>query len=83
MLDLTPISEDIAKDRSMRKVCESCNCRLSKYLYILKSIMFGIFHVCDRCKEELDCSDTGIDEIQTVFLEKSRRSYTSEPEPIR
>ena len=82
MLDITPIQQDIQKDRRMKKVCESCNQRLSEYLYILKSIMFGIFHVCEQCKEELDCSETE-QEVKTMFIKKARNSYSNEPEPIR
>jgi uncharacterized protein with PIN domain len=83
MLDLTLIQQDVDQDKKVQKICESCNQRLSKYLYILKSIFYGIFHVCEYCKEELDSAETPTEEIKTAFVEKAKSAWIDEPGPLR
>ena len=53
LYDLATIALDIEKRRSMVKLCESCKCRVSTELYIVKILIYGIYHVCEPCKQEL------------------------------
>lgn len=74
-LDITPILQDIEADCNIRKYCESCNTKISRYLYILKSVVYGIFHLCKECKEDLEFLETHIDEIKTKFVEKRKHTW--------
>jgi hypothetical protein len=83
MLDINPIKEDVEADRNIRRICESCNTKTSKYLYILKSVLYGIFHLCEKCKEELDCVETNVEEVKTTFVEKKIHTWMELEEPLR
>lgn len=82
-LDITPIEEDVRADAKVRKMCESCNRRLSRYLYILKSVLYGIFHLCEDCKKDFDCSETHIEEVRTTFVEKNASTWQVLEDPFR
>lgn len=81
MIDLTPIQEDIDQDRRIEKMCESCNRKPSKFLYILKSVLYGIFHLCKECKQDLDHDQ--VDGIETTFVEKEKHTWTVLEDPLR
>jgi len=81
--DLEPIKADVEADRNVRRVCESCSSRPSKYLYILKSVLYGIFHLCEHCKEELDCVETYVEQVKTTFVEKEKHTWLELEEPLR
>lgn len=51
--DLATISTDIDRHRSKTVRCESCSERTSTWLYVVKLLLYGIFHVCTPCKDEL------------------------------
>jgi hypothetical protein len=77
-MDLGPIMEDIEKDRQLVKNCESCGRKRSQYLYILKSLLYGIFHVCEDCREELECPEGCLEEVKAVFLKKPAHTWSEE-----
>lgn len=62
-----PIVVDIEKDKRLVKNCESCGEPNSTWLYLVKNNIFGIFHICQKCKtqlEELEVEEgTGIREF--------------------
>lgn len=82
-MDLRPIQQDIDKDKKLSKCCESCSRKRSRYLYIVKSVLYGIFHICEDCKEELVCPDYCTEEIKAVFLEKPPSTWMVEEVPLR
>lgn len=45
---------DIEKDRKIIKNCDSCGVINSTWLYLIKNNVFGIFHICDTCKTQLE-----------------------------
>lgn len=67
-MNLINIRYEIEKDLRTHKVCESCEGAPSEYLYIIKSLMFGIFHVCEDCKTNLACNE--IPDTKSTFLKK-------------
>lgn len=81
MIDLTPIQDDVNQDKKLRRMCESCNTKLSRFLYILKSLLYGIFHLCEECKQDLDIEQ--MEGIQTTFVEKESYTWEALEEPIR
>lgn len=84
MLDINPIQADVDADCLIRKNCESCNVKTSRYLYILKSVVYGIFHLCKECKEDLEFLETHIDEVKTKFVEKAKHTWVENlEEPLR
>ena len=70
-MQLVHIRDEIDKDLYLEKFCECCEGRLSTYLYIIKSIMFGIFHICDECKNDLECENAS--GMKCAFLQKNRK----------
>lgn len=75
MLDLTPIQADIDQDKKLRRRCESCNQANSRYLYIIKSVLYGIFHLCKACKTELDVEQSVGNNIEAIFVEKDLHTW--------
>ncbi len=67
LYDLATIAIDVEKRRSIVCMCDSCNERKSSYLYVVKLIFYGIFHVCEPCKDELV---TIADPRNTTFVKK-------------
>lgn len=51
--EFATIALDIERDIKIPKICESCNGRSSQYLYLVKSMVYGIFHVCELCRNEI------------------------------
>jgi hypothetical protein len=80
-MNLAPIQSDVDQDKKLRRMCESCNKQFSKYLYILKSVLYGIFHICEDCKEDLNQDD--VEGIQTTFVEKEAHAWAILEEPLR
>lgn len=80
-MNLAPIQSDVDQDKKLRRMCESCNKQFSKYLYILKSVLYGIFHICEDCKEDLNQDD--IEGVQTTFVEKESHTWAILEEPLR
>ena len=81
MIDLSAIEDDVNQDRKLRRRCESCNKQWSRFLYIIKSVLYGIFHLCEDCKNDLNQED--FDGIQTMFVEKEKHTYLPLEEPLR
>lgn len=67
-MNLIDIRYEVEKDLNIHKVCESCEAAPSEYLYIIKSLLFGIFHVCEDCKSGLECSD--MPDTKSTFVKK-------------
>jgi len=67
-MNLIDIRFEIEKDLHLHKVCESCEAAPSEYLYIIKSLLFGIFHVCEDCKSNLECTE--MQDISSTFVKK-------------
>jgi hypothetical protein len=67
LYDLATVSIDVEKRRSIVCICDSCNERMSSYLYVVKLIFYGIFHVCEPCQKELV---TIADPRNTTFVKK-------------
>ena len=67
-MNLINIKHEIEKDLHLHKVCESCEAAPSEYLYIIKSLLYGIFHVCEDCKTNLECTE--LESIKSTFLKK-------------
>lgn len=53
LYDLATVALDIEKRRSIVCKCDSCSERLSNHLYVVKLMFYGIFHICEPCKQEL------------------------------
>ena len=53
LYDLATIALDIEKRRSMIKLCDCCTVYVSTHLYVVKIFFYGIYHVCDSCKNHL------------------------------
>lgn len=51
--EFATIALDIERDRKDLKLCECCSKRNSQYLYLVKSAVYGIFHVCELCRNEI------------------------------
>lgn len=51
--EFVSIALDIERDSQISRMCESCERRSSQYLYLVKSMVYGIFHICDLCREEI------------------------------
>lgn len=45
---------DVEKARREFKYCECCKIYRSDYLYVIKTLIFGIYHVCEYCKRSLE-----------------------------
>lgn len=43
------IALNVEKERKLEKRCECCKVYFSTHLYVIKTLIFGIYHVCDRC----------------------------------
>jgi hypothetical protein len=80
-MDLVNIRHEIDKDLFTEKFCECCESRLSTHLYIIKTIMFGIFHICKECKDELSAQGSGMK--STFLLKKKEVLWEEEETPIR
>ena len=65
--DLATISTDIEKRRQVPCVCDSCGEKPSTFLYVVKLLLYGIFHVCETCKCELEVI---ADKRNTCFVKK-------------
>lgn len=78
-LDVTPIQEDVDSDCRIARTCESCSRKPSRYLYILKNVFYGIFHLCQDCKEEMEYVSEEVKEVQvqTTFVEKEKHTWSS------
>lgn len=48
------IALDVERERRIVKRCECCKTYFSTYLYVIKTLIFGIYHVCDGCKALLE-----------------------------
>ena len=66
--DLYEIRKEVDRDLNIHKVCESCENSVSEYLYIVKNLMFGIFHICEECK--LGLSYQELPDFKSTFLKK-------------
>lgn len=51
--EFKPIEADIEKDRNVEKSCDSCGDQKTNWLYLVRNNVFGIFHICQKCKDEL------------------------------
>lgn len=70
--DFAMIALDVEQDKTKVKLCECCNRYPSSYLYLIKSNIYGIFHICDLCKaavEELPKT------MATAFVPKDFSTY--------
>lgn len=66
--DLVRIRFEIDRDLYKHKICESCEGSISEYLYVVQNLLFGIFHICEECKQGINESDTP--EFKSIFLKK-------------
>lgn len=44
------IALQIEQERRSEKRCECCKALISTYLYVIKTLIFGVYHVCGDCK---------------------------------
>lgn len=51
--DFANIALDVDRDTKVFKMCECCEKRSSQYLYLIKSAIYGIFHICELCRNEI------------------------------
>lgn len=67
MVNLLAIRKEIEKDLYIHKVCESCEKAPSEYLYIVQSLFFGIFHLCEDCQKQVK---PDVEEFKSNILKK-------------
>lgn len=65
--DFATITVDVERYKARSQICDSCGERKSRWLYVVKLIIYGIFHVCTPCKNELV---TIADSRNTCFVKK-------------
>ena len=68
MVNLLAIRGELEKDLYVHKVCESCENSPSEYLYIVENLFFGIFHICEECKNFMEFSE--MPDLKNTFLKK-------------
>jgi hypothetical protein len=61
------IALDVEKARRVHKDCECCKRNFSTYLYVIKTLIYGIYHVCGFCKIQLEITPA---EGSTTFVSK-------------
>lgn len=44
------IALDVERERRLVKSCDCCKAVFSTHLYVIKTLIFGIYHVCSGCK---------------------------------
>ena len=52
-INLKDIELDIIQDKKKVVMCESCEKAMSSKLYIVKNGVYGIFHLCGVCGNEV------------------------------
>ena len=73
--EFAKIALDIERDKSKIKICESCNLYPSSFLYLVKSQIYGIFHICQGCQVEVEkLNGSDMNEI-TAFVKKDFSTY--------
>lgn len=73
--EFATIALDIERDKFKIKLCESCNLYPSSFLYLVKSKIYGIFHICEGCQVEVEkLNGSGLDEI-TAFVKKDLSTF--------
>lgn len=70
--DFAMIALDVEQDKTKIKLCESCNRQPSSYLYLVKSNLYGIFHICELCKAAVEDLPS---ELTTAFVKKDFSTY--------
>ena len=48
------IALTVEQERRIAKRCECCKRWFSEYLYVIKTLGYGIYHVCEECKKILE-----------------------------
>lgn len=61
------IALDVEKERRIMKRCQCCKSLFSSYLYVIKTLIYGIYHVCDACKILLEKNPA---DGSVVFIKK-------------
>lgn len=54
LTEFCKIALAVESARRLVKHCECCRIYVSEYLYVIKTLIFGIYHVCEDCKASLE-----------------------------
>ena len=71
--DFASIALDVEKDCKEPKICECCGRHMSAYLYLVKSAIYGVFHICSDCKIEIEKLPRPVE--STAFVQKAFSTF--------
>lgn len=74
MKEFAKIALDIDRDSKIARICQCCEIEQSQFLYLIKSAIYGIFHVCYKCKMAL--MEIKDDSFTRAFVVKEGSTYT-------